>query len=513
MKKRKLVLLGLDGADWKILNPLIGEGCLPNFKRVMENGSYARLSSTIPPLTPPAWTSIFTGVNPGKHGIFDFFYIVKGEKKFTTALDVNAPYVWEFMGKEKIIAFNMPFCYPPPKSENIIMISGFGTPSPLSSYTYPKEVKREILKKIPDYEVSLKIQREPLDEDTLLNKKNFSEFVKKNLRCKKETAVYLLENKEWDAAFIVFSATDWIQHFFMHEFFEAERKCSTDIAAVYKSIDEFLGYLIEKKYNILLVSDHGFSEVKKKCYVNTYLKQKGLLKIRKLPLTKNVLRRIGISKEFFMHTWPFSYIAGMMMGSGIARIGGRFLPTEKPKTEDIDCEESIAFLASSNGAVEIKSDEHAEYVKRVLLDCKDADEKAVFRDVSHRNEIYKGKFLDKSPGIIVMPRADIVLKETITDKIFEEIDVKTGKTGSHDYYGIFASYGPDIEKKGELPDLPVVDIAPTILSYFGYSTPESIDGKKIELFECPLDLKSTLKHRTKASIRKILRRENQESKP
>ena len=497
----KLVLLGLDGADWRIINPLIAEGCLPNFKKVVEKGSRSGLESTVPPFTPPAWSSIFSGVNPGKHGIFDFFRVVKGERRFTSSRDMQVPYIWELMEKEKIIAFNIPTCYPPVKTENTIMVCGLGTPGTLSNFTYPNEIKNEIREAIPRYEVFLGAEGQDLDTGSVSDSKKFSEKVMENLKCKKLAAKHLLENKEWDAGFVVFSAPDWMQHFFMNEFSNAERKSDTNIASVYKSIDEFLGYLINKGYNIIIVSDHGFAEVKRKFFVNTYLAKKGLLKSKKLPLFKRVLRKSGISKEFIRTTWPFSGIFNIAVNSkNIARFGSKVIPTEKPRTEDIDHEKSMAFLASSNGPVEVKSEKDVEFVKKVLAESRD-DKGPVFKEIYAKNEIYCGKALDAMPHIMLVPRPDVLLKENIGEEIFGEIDPQKDKSGSHDEIGVFAAYGPDFVKK-ELDNVSVIDITPTILSYYGYSVPDYMDGKMIALFESS-NKKSTLKQETKSRIKKL----------
>src|SRR3990172_11273772 len=75
----KVVLIGLDGGTYRVLNPLMEEGRLPNIARLLKNGSHGTLLSTIPPVTAPAWTSLLTGKNPGKHGIFNFLRMVTRE--------------------------------------------------------------------------------------------------------------------------------------------------------------------------------------------------------------------------------------------------------------------------------------------------------------------------------------------------------------------------------------------------------------------------------------------------
>ena len=63
----KCVIFGIDGADFYLTRQLMDEGDLPNLKCISQNGSYNSLLSTIPPLTPQAWSSFACGVNPGKH--------------------------------------------------------------------------------------------------------------------------------------------------------------------------------------------------------------------------------------------------------------------------------------------------------------------------------------------------------------------------------------------------------------------------------------------------------------
>ncbi|MGH2748837.1 MAG: alkaline phosphatase family protein, partial [Actinomycetota bacterium] len=68
----KVLLLGLDGMTFSVLGPAFEAGHMPRLQRLLEGGASGILTSTIPPYTPPGWTSIFTGVNPGRHGIFGF---------------------------------------------------------------------------------------------------------------------------------------------------------------------------------------------------------------------------------------------------------------------------------------------------------------------------------------------------------------------------------------------------------------------------------------------------------
>ena len=83
MENLKLFVLGLDGATWNVIDPLIKSGKLPNIKKIKENGSYGYLESTFPPNTIPAWLSMATGKNPCKLGVYDFFKKEKSNSQFS----------------------------------------------------------------------------------------------------------------------------------------------------------------------------------------------------------------------------------------------------------------------------------------------------------------------------------------------------------------------------------------------------------------------------------------------
>src|SRR5437870_5039697 len=69
----RTVLFGADGLTFRILHPLIERGDLPNFKKLRQEGCEAILESKYPPLTPPAWVSLSTGLKPARHGVYDFW--------------------------------------------------------------------------------------------------------------------------------------------------------------------------------------------------------------------------------------------------------------------------------------------------------------------------------------------------------------------------------------------------------------------------------------------------------
>lgn len=115
----KVLLLGLDGVTYSILNPAFEAGHMPKYRTLLERGASGVLTSTVPPYTPPGWTSIFTGVNPGKHGIFGFTLGNVQRNGGLVRLDrVTAPAIWNVANAQGVRTglFNIPMTYPPPPS-------------------------------------------------------------------------------------------------------------------------------------------------------------------------------------------------------------------------------------------------------------------------------------------------------------------------------------------------------------------------------------------------------------
>ena len=113
----KVMVLGLDGATWDILEPLAAEGLLPNLARLRKAGASGELGSVFPPLSPVAWTGVMTGKNSGKHGVFEFLEHdhdpLSGRVNSSRA--IRSDLVWEIAARhgKKTIAGGVPMSYPP----------------------------------------------------------------------------------------------------------------------------------------------------------------------------------------------------------------------------------------------------------------------------------------------------------------------------------------------------------------------------------------------------------------
>lgn len=140
------LVIGLDGGEWDIINPMIDSGELPNLARLKQEGVSGPLESVTPPVSPPAWNSIQTGTNPGKHGIFDFSTFDENYKRRSiNASDRSATPFWRVMNDEGVSTglFKVPFTYPPDDVDGF-MVTGFPTPNTVDDFAKPDSIVDQV---------------------------------------------------------------------------------------------------------------------------------------------------------------------------------------------------------------------------------------------------------------------------------------------------------------------------------------------------------------------------------
>src|SRR5262245_55308611 len=154
----KLLVIGLDGASFNLLDPLMRQGELPNLAKLITGGARANLETTFPPITAVAWSSFMTGKNPGKHGIFEF---VMREQKSNRQLAVNASLrqgraIWDILSDagNRVIVHNFPCTYPP-HPLNGLMIADFMTPRGRRDFASPPSLLDELEAKFGPYRLHL----------------------------------------------------------------------------------------------------------------------------------------------------------------------------------------------------------------------------------------------------------------------------------------------------------------------------------------------------------------------
>ena len=526
----KVLIIGLDGATFDLIKPWTAQGKLPTFKMLMENGVYSDLVSTIPPSSPPAWTSFMTGKNLGKHGIFDFVgrsdnYSVK----LKNSRDIKAKTLWRLLSEEDktCIVVNVPMTYPPEKIKGCI-VTGMMTP-PNVCYVYPSVIY-QALKEIgytPGTNVKKTFSTEKVRD--YLTTVSFKRL---------KSVLFLMEKINWDFCIVVFSGTDAIQH-------QLWQYHKGTILQYYKEIDAIVKELIDKtrnETNIVLMSDHGFGPEYRFFHVNYFLHRLGLLEFREekhsgeyltkkdYRFTKTKLQRtllkLGITKETVYTTSMKLHIIWLLQ-----KIYKKFYVQVPTTKKSIDWKRTKAFYNSTIGPAPsiginldgrqpkgiVKKGEYSELMEFIiseLLKVKDTETgRKIVQDVFRREDIYHGPYVSEAPDITFLTNN---LEYAATDRIYQNSlvsePVHTGR-GTHRMNGIFIAYGSDIKSIGEeLKKARIIDLAPTILHMFDLKIPKDMDGKVLahifkpnsQIAKRPITYnKITEKERIRARIRRL----------
>jgi predicted AlkP superfamily phosphohydrolase/phosphomutase len=127
----RLVILGLDGATWTVLDPARRRGWMPNLDALLSRSAHGTLRSTVPPVTSAAWTTMMTGCDPGRHGVFDHRYYdaASARMKVNHSGRVRVPTVWHQLSNAglPVVSLNLPVTYPPLDVDGIV-VSGMDAP-------------------------------------------------------------------------------------------------------------------------------------------------------------------------------------------------------------------------------------------------------------------------------------------------------------------------------------------------------------------------------------------------
>ena len=127
----RLVILGLDGATWTVLDPIRKRGLMPNLDALLAQSASGTLRSTIPPVTSAAWTTMMTGCGPARHGVFDhrWYDAAAGQMRVNHSARVRVPTVWHEISRagRSTISLNLPVTYPPLDVRGIV-VSGLDAP-------------------------------------------------------------------------------------------------------------------------------------------------------------------------------------------------------------------------------------------------------------------------------------------------------------------------------------------------------------------------------------------------
>lgn len=505
MNKRVLVI-GLDGATWDLLDPWITQGRLPNLGKLKERGCTGDLLSTIHPVTTPAWTSFMTGKNQGGHGIYDHVQRKEGSYNLEVmdATRIGSPLLFDYLGAEnkRSISINMPLTFPP-RALNGLMVSGlFGTlVGP--EITYPPELFARIAQISPGYVVHP--DYDPRADRPL---EKYVGDLLKSIDDRTAVAEKLLAEEVWDLALVVYTATDQIQHAFWRDMDDeqGDSPFKDAIFNIYKRIDDHLPRLlkhIDDQTLVLVMSDHGAGVLHGFVNINRWLADEGLLAVRSGVESSLRSRLITQAAAAYKRYLPAALRASIRKNMQDQFTGAKARMETELFSAAIDWQKTQAYSIGAGGNIFINLagreplgtvepgeayEQLRERIRSRIKNLKAPDGSPLVKDVLAREEIYQGPFHSQAPDLVIVwhdygwwgraryNQSDLKLFEIRYNWDFSSLPL----TGSHRPEGVLMAAGPAIPTQSRITDAYLIDLAPTILAYMGIAVPQSMHGLVLE---------------------------------
>jgi len=460
MGKRKLMIMGLDSAPPELVLDKFRDE-LPNIRGLMERGVYARMRSSDPPITIPAWMVMVTSKNPGSLGLYGFRHR-KGysytDGWIANSLSVKAEKIWDVLARvgKKACVIGVPPTYPP-VSVNGELISCFITPDANREYTHPPELKREIEALVGPYPFDVEFRTDQRDQ--LL--KDLHQMTDTHFR----VIEHLMTTRPWDFFMFVEIGLDRMHHAFWkyfdkeHPKHEPGNQYENAMLDYYKRLDDHVGRLLKRIDDdtvVVVVSDHGVKGMRGAFCVNEWLIREGYLVLKERPQSVVELEKAAVD---------WSRTKAWAWGGYYARVFFNVKGREPQGIiEPADFEDERDKLARRLEQITDPSGRRMEtraYKPETLYPISTGDRPDLM--------VYFDDLYWRSAG--TLGHSDIYLSENDTGP----------DDAVHSQHGTFILHDRQLKQRGQIADIDILDIAPTLLERMKIPIPSSMEGKPINL--------------------------------
>lgn len=478
----KILIVGLDGATWDTLHPLIQQGVMPNLAQLVKGGTQGSLLSTIPPETAPAWTAFLTGTNPGKNGVFDFVNVNRTGQRISlvNSRSIRTCSLLDILGQmgKKTISINVPMTYPP-ENVNGILIGGILSPKVGPQCIYPQTFYSQIKKHFPDYAI---VDRRKLYHSSL------ESFIQRHIeveRVRFELSTYLMKNQEWELFMVHNQSMDAVQHACWHYMCSQGKTWST-VQKFYEASDQLLGKLVKtagEETTVIVLSDHGFGSLNKGIQLNYWLKKNGFLHVK-----RGIKSKLMALEEFVKMYPSLNHMADFLLNklTKYTPVKEQFLRSRLIQ-DMVDWEKTSAFLIGGwpygNVYINVKREREkkklSEKLIRDLTALKDPEDgkTSMITRVYRREDIYQGPSLREAPDLVLQPAEGYGFFSSLSNRNLLRQGVENDISGTHRPHGVFIIKGPPVRSDKKILQANIVDLLPTILALMNIDVPQDCDGR------------------------------------
>ena len=517
----KTIIIGLDGGTFTVLKPFMDTGHMPRLKQIADSGIRGELETTVPPLTGPAWASFQTGLNPGRHGLYDFLVMdarTGRESPINHSL-IKGRSFWEYASDagSSCLIMNVPVTYPPTPIKGAL-ITDFLTPSGKRDFMHPVELVEEIEKKFGPYPINMHMPAfSPNLSDA--NTEAFLDELNEVMAYKFDVAHYLYDKYGSDLLVLHVFETDRLQHELWHYFDkthlqftrEKNEKFYGKIVRFYEHVDSQIARLIDhvgSDSNVIIVSDHGFGPSNWLVDINAVFLNAGLITIKKdlLPQLRYLLWKCGITFELAFHLFvkpALKYFWKFYKDTAY----DEFLKFSTKNTvkvllneQDIDWQQTKAVGKYFNGAIFVNRkgvlpqgwlEDEAEIeavrreIEKVLAGlCNPETGELVGGELIPGKQAFSGEFAYLCPDFTYLPNDNGYRAGTMMGFCSNKPVLRNFiQPGNHTRLGVLMASGPAFATGKKITGARFMDIGPTTLHIMGHKVPGGLDGRVLtELF-------------------------------
>jgi predicted AlkP superfamily phosphohydrolase/phosphomutase len=428
----------------------------------MQQGTWGRLESVIPPITVPAWMCLSTSQDPGSLGVYGFRNRVSHSYSglgVTDSTNIQTPAIWDYLAEEgkRSIIVGVPPGFPPRKI-NGISVGCFLTPdSATDEFTHPPEIKNEITDLVGHYPTDVAGFR---TDDKEWLKTQIFEMSRKHWKVVR----HLLTTKPWDYFHYVDIGLDRVHHGFwdchdkQHIHYKPGNPYENVIPDYYLWLDQQIGEitaLLDKDTALLIVSDHGAQRLDGGFAVNEWLIREGLLVLNEpMPTQVTPFAKLKVNWAKTKVWSEGGYYARVFFNVEDREPRGTIPPSQYESFRD-EMKQRFESLTDDKSrplnSLVFKPQEIYKHVRNVAPDL----------------IVHFGRLYWRSIGSVGHGRLHLEENDTGPDAC------------NHAQFGMFILNAPNSPLRGEFHGAKLLDMMPTLMKLAGYRVPEAMQGRSL----------------------------------